>query len=142
MNREFRNLRTGIKDLTREKKNEFPAVLGNKSGVVIVSGNIVNILTIPEGIPLQVINRTVYNRPGALVMVGKKDGSNSLEVLYELNNNSSTPIPILRHGIYKELPISPASMPAYNRLHGQSISRDSSKDLFHGSRILRRRYRA
>jgi len=54
-----------------------------------VSGNIVNILTIPEGIPMQVVNRTGYNRPGAVVMVGKQDGSNSLEVLYFLNQNSS-----------------------------------------------------
>jgi len=102
MNREFRNLRTGIKDLTREKKNEFPAYLGNKSGVVIVSGNIVNILTIPEGIPLQVVNRNVYNRPGAIVMVGKRDGSNSLEVLYELNNNSA--IPLSNDNVLSSLP--------------------------------------
>lgn len=92
MNRDFKILRQGILDLTAETVQEFPAMLGNKSGVVKVSGNIVNILTIPEGIPMTVINRTSYNRPGTVVMVGKKKGSNSLEVLYGVNDNSSVPL--------------------------------------------------
>jgi len=36
MNRDFNKLRTGIKDLVREKKDKFPAILGNKSGIVKV----------------------------------------------------------------------------------------------------------
>lgn len=95
MKKAFRDYRQAVKKLSEKPlPDQFPAMLGNKSGTVSTgSGRLVYVTTF-EGQVLTVINRAIPNAPGDVVMVGKREGSSSLEVLYSINNNSSIPTDI------------------------------------------------
>lgn len=105
MSKRNRDFKQSVIDATKQPKDpRFPAMLGNTSGTVIYSGQLVYVTNMYSGQVQIVKNTSVANSPGMLVMVGKKDGSSSLEVLYAINQNTSFPISddistlISRHG--------------------------------------------
>lgn len=107
MKKTERDFRKAVIDATKPTPpTQFPAKLGNLEGTVQYSGNLVWVTTF-EGQELIVKNTVVNNREGIVVMVGTRPGTNTLSVLYKINDNVSLP----------QSEDTPNSLPLHGTLH-------------------------